>query len=529
MGRYKQYRLDNNKIKVLSTLVVVLIIAAIGTYLLVSSHAATPFTSTTADNGTLANGAASCPDTAASNGGSVVFQQSVPMDGTVSLGLSCPGTPFAASSFWNTPLPATTPINPDNAAYQSDIAYDVCNTNLPSPAVTPPCTAPNYGALITSTYSAPLYVVPADQPLVSVTRACTYAATIVGTPAVGDSQITVSGIPASDIVVHQPATINDSSRLELDVNGTETTVVISAVATNSDASLTLSLVQALPVAPTGKITIYSANPNTGFDNSVAAGVPIPADAHAAVGTDGEVQIYQPSTNTYWDFWRFQKDVSGNWDACWGGAIDNVSQSDGVFPSDLGATASSLPLIGGVVRIDELRAGHIDHAMGLILANNLKSSVVPANAPAGVTNGVSWPATRSDGISTSDTAIPEGLRLRLPPECTSPPAAPISPCITLSSYDLSPVAMTIAVAAQKYGFVVYDSGPRFTPSIRLGDPTTYTNQPSPNLANPYTTGPGVGGVGDTGLFAGVSPSLVMENFPWDQLQALPFNYGEPSGT
>jgi hypothetical protein len=439
MGRYKQYRLDRNKVKLLSALVIVLIIAAIGTYLLVSSHAATPFTSTTAASGTLANGAASCPDTAASKGSSVVFQQSVPMDGTVALGLSCPGTPFTASSFWNTPLPASTPVNTNNAAYLNVIAYDICYAAPVTSAPPPTCSTTYHGGINTASYSAPLYVVPASQPLLSVTRGC--AGIDTGTP----------------------------------------------------------------------------TPSAVFNNAVAGGVPVPADAHAAAGTDEHIQIYQPSTNKYWEFWRFQKDTNGNWDACWGGLIDPVSGSDGIFPSDTGGTATSLPLLGGIPRIEELQAGQINHVMGLDLGNvasgDLASNVIPANTP-GATSGVSWPATRTDGQSTYNLAIPEGLRFRL------------NPSLDLNTLDLTPLAKTIAVAAQKYGFVVDDSGPQPGAGIRVGDPTTYT---AAGLPNPYTSGPGVGGVGNSGLFDGVTQGAILNNFPWNQLEALPFNYGEPSGT
>lgn len=411
----------------------VIIVATLGIYLIVSSHAASPYTSTTATSGTLASGAANCPALGASNGNAAVFSQPIPMDGAVALGLSCPGTPFAASSFWNTPIPADAPINVNSAAYIADINTDLCDY-YPIEEGTPsepgyPCVIPSYGGLSSSSYSGPLYVVPADQPDVSVTRACAGVATA----------------------------------------------------------------------------------NTNFDNSVADGVPIPADAHAAAGTDGEIQIYQPSTNKYWDFWRLVQDNSGNWDACWGGGITNVSQSNGIFPNNLGSTATSLPLLGGVIRIGELQAGKVDHVMGLELANNLEKTVIPANTP-GATTGLSWPATRGDGTNANPLAIPEGLRLRL------------NPSLDLNTLDLTPVAKVIAVAAQQYGFVVYDTTNGV--GIRTGDPTTYTNTPSPNLPDPYTTGPGVGGVGTTGLFEGLSQYLILKNFPWDQLEALPFNYGEP---
>jgi hypothetical protein len=209
-----------------------------------------------------------------------------------------------------------------------------------------------------------------------------------------------------------------------------------------------------------------------------------------------------------------------WHAVWGGILNNVSQSDGVFQPDWAGWASGLSLLGSVIRIEELQAGQIDHVMGLGVGEPLGKDIIPAsscptaNAPVSSTGaGISWPADDSDGLdsNTNSCAIPEGLRFRLPAS------------LNLNNYDLTPVGRVVAEAAQKYGFVVDDTsnvnvGPHF------GDPTTYTVA---GLANPYTSGPGVGGVGSGGLFAGVAPNLILQNFPWDQLQALPFNYGEPS--
>jgi chitodextrinase len=382
-----------------------------------------------------------------------------PMDGNVALSLPISGTPFAASSFWNTPLSASTPANPNTAAYVNEITNQVCYGSTafaitPPNITTTPCTTSNISALNINNWTAPLYVVPANQPLVPVTRCSGYAT------------------------------------------------------------------------------------STTFSNAVAGGVPIPADAHASGqtnvpdnDTDAEIQIYQPSTNTLWEFWRAQKQSNGSWAACWGGVINNVSESNGIFPNNTGATATSLPLIGGIPRIEEFQAGQIDHVIDLSLGQNFYRTPLPGitsttctatpptcTVPANITDpsrvAYSWPATRNDGWNSNTLAIPEGQRFRL------------NPNLNLSTLGLSPMAMTIAVAAQKYGFVVDDSG--HSVAIRLGNPTTYTTA---GLPNPYTTGVGVGGVnnGNLGLFDGKSQSQIMANFPWGQLQALPFNYGETDTT
>ena len=62
------------------------------------------------------------------------------------------------------------------------------------------------------------------------------------------------------------------------------------------------------------------------------GVPIPDDAQPAAGTDAELSIYDAATDQVWEFWQARRNpTTGGWEACWGGRIDNVSTSMGVFP------------------------------------------------------------------------------------------------------------------------------------------------------------------------------------------------------
>ena len=207
-------------------------------------------------------------------------------------------------------------------------------------------------------------------------------------------------------------------------------------------------------------------------------------------------------------------------------MTDVSQSNGIFPNPYGGWTTGLPLLGTVIRIEELQAGQIDHVMGLGLGDLLQEGIVPPNSP-GASNGISWPADRTDGTGTNAFAIPEGLRFRLPASFNL--STYNAQLIAANKPPLSPVAMAIAVAAQKYGFVVSETS-NAAVGLSLGDPTPYTVA---GLPNPYTSGPGVGGVGNQGLFGGVTGgnqnNVLMQNFPWSQLQALPFNYGEPSGS
>lgn len=232
--------------------------------------------------------------------------------------------------------------------------------------------------------------------------------------------------------------------------------------------------------------------NKGFkDKHLAAqwkSVPIPAYAQPADGTDAEMTVYQPSSDTVWEFWRARKE-DGSWQACWGGRLDKASQSDGVFPQHYGTTATSLPFIGGQITPEELQRGEIRHAMGIALVDAEHHGVL------------SWPAHRSDGFNPKrvPNRIPEGLRLRL------------DPAVDVDSLKLHPVAATIARAAQKYGFVVWDKAGAI--SLRLQNPKSWTAR---GAADPYPA-----------LFKGRARSAVMDGFPWDRLQFLPMDYGKPN--
>ena len=208
-------------------------------------------------------------------------------------------------------------------------------------------------------------------------------------------------------------------------------------------------------------------------------VPIPADAAPAQGTDGHMVVYQPSTDTMWEFYRARKLADG-WHASWGGRMTKVSTNPGYFttPSNWGATATSMPLLGGLIRLDELAAGRIDHALALAI-------------PDSATGSYSWPAQRTDGALDSPNAIPEGTRFR------------IDPSLDLDSLQMAPVVRMIAEAAQRYGIVLRDKG---------GAVTFFAEDPTPTGSNPYAQ-PG-------GWFQGKSAAELMQKFPWSHLQALP---------
>jgi hypothetical protein len=227
-----------------------------------------------------------------------------------------------------------------------------------------------------------------------------------------------------------------------------------------------------PRQPTLRVTL------DGPDRALQAAwkhVPMPATARPAAGTDGHLVVWQPARDRMWEFWRATKQPDG-WHASFGGRIDRMSLSPGYYtqPPSWGATATSLPLLGGLIRIDELRAGRIDHALALAL-------------PRARADVFSLPAQRTDGTDPRPGAIPEGTRFR------------IDPALDLDAIEMDPVTREMAEAAQRYGIVVRDTAS----SIAF-----YAEDPTPTGSNPYP-----------GFFGGRPPSELLAEFPWQHLRAL----------
>jgi hypothetical protein len=139
--------------------------------------------------------------------------------------------------------------------------------------------------------------------------------------------------------------------------------------------------------------------------------------------------------------------------------------------------TGLPLLGGLIRAEELRRGRIDHALAMAI-------------PAARAADWSWPAQRTDGSSTDRNAIPAGTRFRLDPR------------LDIDGLTLPPVIRMMAKAAQRYGMIVRD---------QAAGVTFYAEDPKSIGHDPYH--------GPTGFFAGAYPSRLLERFPWAHLQAL----------
>jgi hypothetical protein len=213
-------------------------------------------------------------------------------------------------------------------------------------------------------------------------------------------------------------------------------------------------------------------------------VPLPPAARPALGRDAHLVVWQPSRDRLWEFWHLSRGVNG-WSAAWGGAMRHVSESPGVYGSRAwpgakpwwGASASSLSIAGGLITLDDLEGGSIDHALAISIPE----------VRAGV---YSSPARRDDGQSADPLSLPEGARLRLPAN------------LDLQSLHLPALTLEIARAAQRYGLIVRD---------RSYVPALFAQDPSSTGSEPYA--------GAGGYFEGHYPNQLLASFPWADLQVL----------
>jgi hypothetical protein len=234
--------------------------------------------------------------------------------------------------------------------------------------------------------------------------------------------------------------------------------------------------------PTGQPTVrVTVTTNPTFASTQAlqrdlAAVPLPAGALPGAGADASLVISQPSTNTMWEFWQLKRTDSG-WTTSWGGKMTSVSTNTGIFPAPYGATATSLPTVGGLMLMNELAAGSINHAVSFAMPYPAAGKYV-------------YPAQRTDGNGPA-TSVPEGTRFRLPAS------------LNIDAMKIPPFVAMLAKAVQRYGMILNNRG---------DDVAFFAEDPTPLVAsggiNPYPD-----------LFWWLYPNQLLSYFPWSQLQAV----------
>ena len=204
-------------------------------------------------------------------------------------------------------------------------------------------------------------------------------------------------------------------------------------------------------------------------------LPIPSTAQPDVEADSHLAIYDPVTKREWDMWQ-AVDHGGSWTASAGAAVS--LKGNGVAPpGTAGANAANFPLLGGIVRPEEILQGHIDH--GLVFT----MPAVGRGRPV-------CPATHNGGSTSDLDALRQGQHLQL------------DPTIDVGALDIPSWERPIVRALQVYGMYLRDQGGTFA---IYGE-------------NPISRGYDAWALADPALQTDTG-ALPLTGIPWERLRVL----------
>lgn len=171
----------------------------------------------------------------------------------------------------------------------------------------------------------------------------------------------------------------------------------------------------------------------GCSRAVSARVPL--YARPALGSDAHLAVIDPASGIELDMYKASYDAAADaWSAGsryltdpagWGALCSPGSRCGG-------AVASSLALMGGVVRPEEIAQGRIDHALVFTTPYTRKDLIA-------------CPAAWTDGVYDDPAALPEGARIQL------------DPSFDIDAQSWPRWKKVIARALQEYGAYLVDTG------------------------------------------------------------------------
>jgi hypothetical protein len=112
-----------------------------------------------------------------------------------------------------------------------------------------------------------------------------------------------------------------------------------------------------------------------------------------------------------------------------GAVFNLNSNNLRPPTWTSADAAGLPILPGLLRLDEVQSGHVDHAIRFTVSRTAAAHL--------------WPARHDAGSGSSSVVPPMGARFRLK--------------ATYSTRGLRPDTVAVLTAMKKYGLIVADNG------------------------------------------------------------------------
>ena len=196
-----------------------------------------------------------------------------------------------------------------------------------------------------------------------------------------------------------------------------------------------------------KCTIASSDQDV-IRTDMVQSVPIPMDAQPGEDTDARMIIIDKVTLVEYDLSKAQRTTTG-WTA---GTVSVYNILWDATPVRHSSRGSGIPAYAGLLRPWEIREGRIEHALAFGYTEPAEAKCV-------------FPASKTDGDSPMDFAIPEGARLQLDPSLTDE---------DFDQMGLDRTGKIIARALQEYGMILVDHSGSF--KIYVED----------LINNPYTT-------------------------------------------
>jgi len=185
---------------------------------------------------------------------------------------------------------------------------------------------------------------------------------------------------------------------------------------------------------------------------------IPDRARPAGGGDGHMTVVEPDGWEY-DFWQVKSKPSGGGTMTYTGGGRTLVTGDGLHS---GATAALFGNLAGVIRAPELAAGHINHALFMVLKCASTSTSFGFGTTRGASSAFVYPAFHGGAGCSNSNLPPLGARFRL----------------AMSDAQIAALSVpgwkkTILTALAHYGGYVGDTGGAGI-GFMLEDSTMYTS-------------------------------------------------------
>ena len=148
---------------------------------------------------------------------------------------------------------------------------------------------------------------------------------------------------------------------------------------------------------------------------------------AGSGGDMHVLVIQQGACELYETWQSTLDSNGSW-SCGSGAKFNLKS--GALRTDgwTSADAAGLPILPGLVKVSEVTAGAVNHALRFTISKSQQGYIHPAVHAAG----------------SADTSLPPmGLRLRLK--------------ASFDTSKMSGATLVVVTAMKQYGLILADNG------------------------------------------------------------------------